>query len=215
MVLAIFRQRLVPISLVGLAAVASASCGEVARTGRAPAQIVLENLQAASGAVPDEFGTVLYSDVLTLVEQTVNGQTIRVPTIFSDMGTARMRLIMKNPGGLGPPTAPTDLNTVTLTRYRVRFLRSDGRNTPGVDVPYGFDGGVTVTVSDDGTDVPFELVRHSMKQEPPLRNLVNGGSANYIYTLAEVTFYGRDQAGNEVIATGMLTVNFGDWGDPE
>jgi hypothetical protein len=54
-----------------------------------------------------------------------------------------------------------------------------------------------------------------MKREPPLRNLVNGGNATYIYTIAEVTFYGRDQAGNEVVATGMLSVNFGDWGDPD
>ena len=28
-----------------------------------------------------------------------------------------------------------------MTRYRVEFRRTDGRNTPGVDVPYGFDGG--------------------------------------------------------------------------
>jgi hypothetical protein len=215
MVLAFFRQRLVPISLAGLAAVASASCGEVARTGRAPVQIVLDNIQAASGANPGEFGTVLYSDVLTLVEETVNGETVRIPTIFSDTGTARMRLILKNQSNLGSPTGPTEINSVTITRYRVRFLRSDGRNTPGVDVPYGFDGAVTATIADAGIDVPFEIVRHSMKREPPLRNLVNGGNATYIYTIAEVTFYGRDQAGNEVVATGMLSVNFGDWGDPD
>jgi hypothetical protein len=29
-----------------------------------------------------------------------------------------------------------------------------------------------------------------------------------------VTFYGQDQAGNEIIASGNIGVNFGDWGDP-
>ena len=32
--------------------------------------------------------------------------------------------------------------------------------------------------------------------------------------IATVTFYGQDQAGNEIIASGNIGVNFGDWGDP-
>ena len=35
-----------------------------------------------------------------------------------------------------------------------------------------------------------------------------------ISTIAEVTFYGRDQAGNEISVTGLLSINFGDFGDP-
>jgi hypothetical protein len=30
-----------------------------------------------------------------------------------------------------------------------------------------------------------------------------------------VTFYGTDQAGNEVQATGSISVNFSDWADPQ
>ena len=47
------------------------------------------------------------------------------------------------------------------------------------------------------------------------RRALEGEIARTISTIAEVTFYGRDQAGNEVSATGMLSVNFGDFGDPQ
>ena len=60
----------------------------------------------------------------------------------------------------------------------------------------------------------FELIRHNMKQEPPLSNLAYGGGANQINTIAEVTFYGRDQSGNELSVTGTISVNFADFGDP-
>ena len=36
-----------------------------------------------------------------------------------------------------------------------------------------------------------------------------------ISTIAEVTFYGRDQAGNDVSATGSMGVDFGNFGDPQ
>ncbi len=94
-------------------------------------------------------------------------------------------------------------------------MRSDGRNTPGIDVPYGFDGGTTATIPESGTtDVVFDLVRHQHKEEPPLRNLRGNGGASIISTIAEVTFYGRDLAGNEVEATGKIQVNFADFADP-
>ena len=45
------------------------------------------------------------------------------------------------------PPRPTN-NFITVTRYHVEFRRTDGRNTPGVDVPYAFDGAGTVTVAE-------------------------------------------------------------------
>jgi len=101
----------------------------------------------------------------------------------------------------------------------VRFIRADGRNREGVDVPYGFDGGVTGTVGSAGAVFVIELVRHSMKEEPPLINLIASHGfditgAGEISTIAEITFYGRDQVGNEVSAVATVSVNFGDFGDP-
>ena len=36
-----------------------------------------------------------------------------------------------------------------------------------------------------------------------------------ISTIADITFYGRDQVGNDVSITGSISVNFSDWADPE
>ena len=202
--------------LVALACVASsASCaGDLARTGRSPVFLIVDNISAASGADAGTFSSLLNSDVLTLVEQTVNGVVVRVPTIFNDTGRATLRIALKNPGTIAVPTTPTTINEVTITRYRVDFKRTDGRNERGVDVPYGFDGGTTVTVGAQGVVVGFDMVRHTMKSEPPLRNLINAGGLRQINTLAEITFYGRDQAGNEISVTAVISVNFADFGDP-
>ena len=136
-------------------------------------------------------------------------------TVFNDLERATIRLALKDPGSALQPTTPSTLNEITITRYHVTFRRVDGRNTGGVDVPFGFDGGVTATVgADTAVTLSFDLVRHQMKREPPLANLVGGGGAIIISTIAEVTFYGRDQAGNDVTVTGLISVNFGDFGDP-
>ena len=194
----------------------SSSCGEATRTGRSPVLLVIDALEAASGAQPDAFGNVLFSDVETLVTQQVDGRNVRVPTIYGDLGRATFRLTLKNPGPAASPFAPSALNEVTITRYRVTFRRADGRSTPGVDVPHAFDGAVTVTVPASGTAVvDFAMVRHQAKLEPPLSNLQGGGGANMLSTIAEVAFYGRDQVGHEVIGAGLISVNFGDFGDQQ
>jgi hypothetical protein len=200
-------------SLLGLALV-STGCGELVREGRTPAQLVINSLVAASGAEPDQMGSILHSDVVTLVSRTVNNVETFVPTIFADQGEVTMTLVMRDPGLPSAPSTPSALNQITISRYRVTFRRSDGRNTPGVDVPFPFDGAVTFTVPSSGVvTAGFELVRHAAKQEAPLRGLRSGGPI--ISTIAEITFYGRDQAGNEVSASGTITVDFGDFGDPD
>ena len=210
-----FIGRAAQVALIGLVAFAAASCGEVARTGQSPAFLIIDSLTGASGADPGAFDTVLESDVQVLVTQTVNGQQLQVPTVFSDAGRVTLRLGLRNPGTPSNPTSPSELNAITISRYRVAYRRSDGRNTQGVDVPYGFDGAVTVTVSgNSAVQVGFDLVRVQAKLEPPLKNLAAGGAQNVISTIAEVTFFGRDQAGNEVVVTGSIGVNFSDWGDP-
>lgn len=208
-------HRVLAALLVVATALGLSGCGSTATSGRSPAFLIIESMQGASGAEPDSFGSVLFADSQTIVERQINGQTVRVPTVFSDPGRVVFRVGLKDPGTPTSPTQPSPMNEITVTRYRVAFRRSDGRNTPGVDVPYGFDGGFTATVPASGTaSAGFELVRHQMKEEPPLRNLIGGGGAGLISTIAEVTFWGRDQAGNEVTVSGNITVNFGDFGDP-
>ena len=190
-------------ALVAVAAALSTSCGEVARTGRAPAMLIIDSLTAAAGE-EQEFSGFLLSDVVT------GGG------VFNDSGRAAFRLVLKNPGSPTSPLGPSTLNEITINRYRVRYVRADGRNTPGVDVPHEFDGAFTVTIgSQSGGEGTFVLVRHQAKREPPLRNMWDGGGMRFLSVIAEVTFFGRDLAGNEVQATGTISINFADYADPQ
>ena len=123
------------------------------------------------------------------------------------------RLAYKDPGTTENPTSPTSANWITLTRYRVDYVRADGRNTPGVDVPYPIDGGMTFTTVDIGS-AEFTLVRAQAKLEPPLMNLRGLGGDVVISTVAEITFFGHDQTGTAITATGTIGINFADWADP-
>ena len=195
-------------------AVLTSGCGDVVRQGRSPVQLVINSLEAASGAEPDDLGTTLLSDVQTLVERSVSGETVMVPTIFNDVGQVIMSLILKDPGQSGIIATPSALNQVTITRYRVEYRRTDGRRVQGVDVPFSFDSAVTFTVPTEGTiEAGFEIVRHTAKQEAPLAALRS--NPDIIATLADVTFYGRDQAGTDISVTGTIGVNFGNFADPE
>ena len=62
----------------------------------------------------------------------------------------------------------------------------------------------------------FTLVRAQAKLEKPLVTLAGGnGGALIISTIADVTFFGKDQTGRDVTVTGSISINFADWADPE
>ncbi len=190
------------------------SCGQLNTNGRSPSYLVIDTLQAASGADPGTFSSTLESDVVTNVSVTVGSQQVVQPTTYEDPGVVKLRAVLKDQGTATAVTTPTEANAVTVTRYHVAFSRSDGRKTEGVDVPYAFDGAATGTIGSDGGTLNFVLVRAQAKLEAPLRALRGGGGAIVISTIATITFYGKDQNGNEVSVTGSMSVNFADWGDP-
>jgi hypothetical protein len=204
------RWQWTTIGVVALALAGAVSCGHQNTTGRSPSYLVIDSLQGASGAKPNSFGSAVEADVVTMVRVQVGGQEVFQPTIYEDMGQVTLRMALKDIG----LTSPTTANLITVGRYHVEFKRTDGRNTPGVDVPYGFDGGATGTFGTGGGVLTFVLVRAQAKLEAPLKALRNGGSAIVISTIAEITFYGTDQNSNQVSVTGSLSVNFADWGDP-
>jgi hypothetical protein len=192
-----------------------ASCGDVARSGRSPVYLVIDSLTASTGGTTGS-GTAssfLQSDVQRLVTSPDPcTASAPCPTVYSDAGTAVFHLALKDLGNASAPTSPSSNNQVTISRYHVSFRRADGRNTPGVDVPYAFDGAATVTVPiSTQASVGFELVRHVAKAEAPLVQLINNPSV--ITTIAEVTFYGQDLVGNEIQATGSIQVDFGNFAD--
>lgn len=211
---AIHRSVIRRVAAVALAA-GSVSCGDVVRQDRAPVLIVVDLVEAASGADLGTMSGFLLSDVQTLIDQQVGGQTVQVPTIFNDIGQATMRIIPKDAGNGSVSLSPSPWNSVTINRYRINYIRADGRNTPGVDVPYPVDGGVTATLTSTPTIVPFEMVRHQQKLEQPLRALANFGGRLFISTIAEITFFGADQVGNAVQAKATINVSFSDYADPE
>jgi hypothetical protein len=191
---------------VALMGAMSVSCGDVATNSRAPGQLVIRAISAvaSTGGVPTTFPTdanVLLSDVVT------NG------SVFNDYGRAVMRLVLRDQGIPGVAATVSPLNEVTLTRYRVSYRRSGTQNRPGVDVPQPFDGALTVTVGESDVFAVFELVRHVAKKEAPLASLVSDVAV--VNMIADITFYGRDQAGNDISATGSIQVNFANFADPE
>lgn len=186
--------------LLALVAGLAGSAGCTMRQGEGNSYLIVVSLQGFSGAEDDETGTNLQSDVLTK------------GSFIEDEGRVVFQLGMKDPEF----TAPTSANFITVDRFHVQYFRTDGRNTPGVDVPFPFDGAFTVTVGGDGTaEASFSLVRVQAKAEAPLLALRNGGGAGIISTIAEVTFYGHDQAGNKVSAVARISIDFADFGDPD
>jgi hypothetical protein len=200
------------IGLVSLIA-ASVSCGDVVRQGSSPVYLVIDQLQGMRGAVqPGIPSATLISDVITNVTSPAPCTTDSpCPTIFGDSGLATLRAPLKDIGATAS-LSPTSNNEVTINRVHVEFVRADGRNTPGVDVPYSFDSAVTGTITAGGTlSLGFELVRNVAKQESPLAQLRT--NPNFIAAIARVTFYGADRTGNAIQASGQLTVEFGNFGD--
>jgi hypothetical protein len=156
--------------------------------------------------------TVL-SDVITMRRTPAPcTATSPCPTIINDMAVVNLSLLLRDPGAPGAPSSPSGLNQITINRYRVTYRRTDGHNTPGVDVPYDFDSALTVTVPASGNaEAAFEIVRHSAKEESPLAALRYTNDT--ISVISQVTFYGRDQVGNEVSASANIGINFGDFAD--
>jgi hypothetical protein len=198
----VMRRVLRAVGLIGLAA-AAGSCGDVARQGRSPVFLVIDLIEVASGSTsqPTLHAAPLLSDVITK------------GSIFDDVAAVTLRISPKDIGSGTTATIPSSNNEVTITRYHVEYVRADGRNTPGVDVPYPFDGAVTGTIPASGNlTIGFEIVRHVAKVETPLVQLTN--DLSIINTICNITFYGHDRVGNAVSATGSVTVNFGNFADP-
>ena len=192
-------RNLKTVFVIAAVAAASVSCGDVVRQGKSPVFLIIDSMLASAGGTDPKFALPLLSDVMTK------------GSIFNDLGQATIRAVPKD---ITNPVAPTSNEAVTLTRYRVVFTRSDGHNVPGVDVPLAFDGAVTASIfpNSSSTAVVFDLVRHTAKLEAPLADLRQ--NLKILYTLANVTFYGRDQVGNEISVTGTIQVDFADFADP-
>jgi hypothetical protein len=191
------------------------SCADLARTGSGPSFLIMESLTGTAGG-EGTAASFLLSDVVSTTDVTVGGVTTQTAGVINDTGQAVIRAEMKNQLS---PTAPSALNSITISRYHIRYTRSDGRNQQGVDVPYAFDGAATLTIP-IGTSgsIAFDWVRHQAKLEAPLITMrdSSGGTRGgllFLDVIAEITFYGADQAGNEVSVSGLMNIRFSDFAD--
>lgn len=133
-------------------------------------------------------------------------------SVFNDNAIVTMLAAPKDQSAF---VNPNGLNDIFINRYRVTFIRSDGRNVPGVDVPYPFDGATSfrVPISGQSSEHSFTIVRHQAKVETPLSELRQIGGSLILSTIAQVDFYGLDGSGRAVQVSGFINVAFGDFAD--
>jgi hypothetical protein len=174
------------------------SCNPVDNDSRSASLLLIDNILGV-----DADGTnanFLQSDVLL-----TNG-SVRADTI-----TATIRAETLDPD---PLLGSSQYNDIVLTRYLVSFTRTDGRDVPGQDVPYPFEGSMSTVIKTGSTaSVSLVLVREVAKLEPPLIGLVDLGAETVLTCTAKIDFYGHDMVNRTIKATGYLTVYFANYAD--
>jgi hypothetical protein len=166
--------------------------------------VVIENMQGAAGGPTGAATDDLLSDICSN-DSFTEGTCIVAP----DFGVVEISVTLKNQDQV----TTSFFNDVTFRTYRVTFVRADGRNAPGVDVPFPFDGAANFTVKIDAgtTTRAFILVRDQAKLEAPLRNLAFNGGSVVLSVIAEIEFFGTDGAGREISAKSFLNIHFADF----
>jgi hypothetical protein len=189
---------------LGLMAIASAilllySCNPVENDTRSASQLIVETITGTDAT--GKSANFLQSDVVTNA------------TIYADIAGVTLRAETLDPA---PLLGNSQFNDILVTRYTVSYSRTDGRNTPGVDVPYPFEGSLSALVKvGSTTSFSFVVVREVAKLEPPLIGLVDGGAELVLQMTAKIDFYGHDMANREVKATGYLAIFFANYADQE
>jgi hypothetical protein len=188
-----WRRAMKLASVVTLGALALAGCtADYGENGEAPVVLLMTGIND---------GAPLTSDLRT-----------NSGNICPDLVTLRLENHTKNPN-----TTLDFRGDVTVERYEVRYFRSDGRSTEGVDVPYTITGNVAQEIiSSSAATMSLEVVRRQAKLEPPLSTLVGGGGPLIVTMFAEVTLHARTtigQATNPVSA--RLQIDFADFADTD
>jgi hypothetical protein len=182
---------------------------------RAMALVTALGLALAGCGISPDYVEQSEADVLLLIN-TLNGGNVlqsdvregtNSTTVVADVVPVGIANRSKNPAVTSVQVA----RAIQLERYTVRYFRSDGRNTEGVDVPYAISGELR-TVVDVGGNITVNI-------DPPLTNLRGiaptalGGSSLIITCFAEVTIYGTTTSGKAVADSGRMQIDFADTGD--
>jgi hypothetical protein len=186
-----------------LALILLLSCNPIEDETKSDSLLIVEKITATD--LEGNEVNFLNSDVIKVNEDT--GETY----VTADAAKATLRATLLDPA---PLMGASTYNDILVTRYVVTYTRSDGKNTPGVDVPYPIEGSLSALVRiDQTTDVSIIVVRETAKLEPPLRNLAIGRGDGVITATAKIDFYGEDMTKHKVKATGYLTIEFANYID--
>lgn len=117
------------------------------------------------------------------------------------------------PQGFNPPTTPTPLNQVNITRYQVTWQRLDGGHLiPG---PMVRSTSMSLTVGSSGAVTQLVVFTPDMLNQAPFAALYpqNGGvdpetGKTTITVDAIITFFGQTLAGENVSGTTRMTLDF-------
>jgi len=138
-------------------------------------------------------------------------------SIINDNAVASVTTLTYNPLEDSVEHDITFYMNVIVDQVDVEFMRTDGRNVEGVDVPYRFTQPMNTLVAvDQAVEIPFVLIRHVAKLEPPLLALREVTSQGIVLQLvAKVTLHGKDLGGHRVApVSGYVSVWCSNFADP-
>jgi hypothetical protein len=181
---------------------AAVACNPVEKESQSASRLILDSLTGYD--VEGNEAGYLNSDVVIITD--AGGWSWR-----ADIASAAFTVIPYDPQPLLGTSSYFD---VQLTRYTVSFFRNDGRNVPGRDIPYPFEGQISlrIPVNQSGA-ISFVIVREVAKQEMPLLGLYQANVGDVLNMTARIEFYGRDLAGRTVTASGSLPVYFANYAE--
>jgi len=176
------------------------SCNPIENKTESGSMLTVENIQGTD--ISGKAASYLQSDVLKSDN-----------TVTADTAAVTLSAATLDPD---PLLGESQYNDVLVTRYMVSYSRTDGKNVPGVDVPYPFEGSLSVLVR-SGSSATFSavVVREVAKLEPPLLALAESRAEGVMQVTARIDFYGNDLASRAVTATGYLAIFFANYADTE
>ncbi len=190
---------LINVLLLLVALITLPGCNAIENLTNSSTKLILESITG-----PDiegtEGSTIAFSDV------------VREGGIFNDNGEVSLNAQLLSPG----TTNSTYYQDILIDQVDVSYSRTDGLNVEGKDVPYRFSQKVHARILvGQTTTFGFMLVQHNAKIESPLLELRQLGQEHVLKLEAQITFHGKDLAGNRVEpVTGSISVWCADFADP-
>jgi hypothetical protein len=183
---------------------------------RAKAVVLVLGALAASGCVPEwaqqgESPEVLLMTAINSGSPLTSDVRISTGSVCPDVVPLRVENHQRNPLN----TDASFRSDIVIERYDVRYFRSDGLSTEGVDVPFRITGNVAQEIQAGSSAVlNLEIVRRQAKLEAPLKNLVGLGGAQVVTMFAEVTLHARSTVQQTTnTATARVQIDFADFAD--